>query len=162
MPQLACPIREGFYWMWAKDDPHRPLLMRAYRKGIVGKTLDKCPMHFFHHSKHPGVSGDWNNTVAVNHINKVEFIGEGLRSHQMPTQDGYYWITGADGTRSIVNAKEYQIGVPNEHGFQETEWKAWVLGKSYQYGWLAIIEAYQLVRCDFISPADEDFYATRL
>ncbi len=142
------PSNVGWYWVWFANqrDPH------LY-------WIDKDG-GFSDHNRIGSVTENWAYIKQQLKPVRCEFLGYRFPERITPTESGYYWVTCKDGTRHIVrcNLRRHSDITP----VPVREWDAEIIGSAYTHSWTSIVNAYQVVRIDFITVADADFNRSKL
>jgi len=138
---VAKPSQPGWYWMWHKG--HHPSLVEIQ---FHNKELRV-------HMARTSMGESWEYISKQIRPTRLEYIGQFIPDRITPKKDGFHWITSRDGSRHIVNV----VMVGSIDGP-----KVWIVGSAYQYSWLKIVEAYEVIRIDFLADADEDYSRSRL
>lgn len=142
------PSNVGWYWVWFANqrDPH------LY-------WIDKDG-GFSDYNRIGSVAENWSYIKRQLKPVRYEYLGFNFPQRILPTESGYYWITCQDGSRHIVrcNLRRHTDITP----MPVREWDAEVIGSAYTHSWTSIVNAYQVVRIDFITAADPDFNRSKL
>ena len=142
------PSNVGWYWVWFANqrDPH------LY-------WIDKDG-GFSDHNRIGSVAENWAYIKQQLKPVRCELLGFHFPERITPTESGYYWMTCKDGTRHIVrcNLRRHSDVTP----MPVREWDAEVIGSAYTHSWTSIVNAYQVVRIDFMTVADPDFNRSKL
>lgn len=145
---MTNPSTEGWHWVWFANE-RNPRLFWIDKDG------------FKEHNKYPaGIAENWAYIKQQYNPSRFEYLGRALPQRIVPKQDGYYWITSGDGSRHIVRCKKRNY--VDYSPVSITTWHAELMGSNMTHSWYSVVEAYQVLRIDFIAEADEDFCRSNL
>lgn len=148
---VANPSRSGWYWLYERGNPHKPLLYKVDIPVTCFSVVDVSPIStpssLFNRLGKDAIPESWNYINRGNRVEHLVYLGKVLPPRLMPSKPGFYWVVSQHtGHRYIVKISQYCNG----------ELRAEIIGDAMVFAWLDIVEMYQVLRIDFIGDLNVD------